>query len=158
MSIGDAAAWTSAVIAVIAAGISIWQAAGARKARVETVKYAKDSAEAAKRSADAEERSVALQEAAARAAEPPKVAWRVEHVRNQAYRLQNIGTDLASGVTGEVRPDNGLAINLPAGVDLRPWQSHEFVLMNTAELTTPSEVWVTWNGASGAVAVPIPAR
>lgn len=161
---GDVPAWVGGAVAVISAGVATWQASEARKARKESAKWAEDSAtastrsaDAADRSADIAERSLALQEAAARAAEPSKVAWRVEHVANQMFRLRNVGTDRATGVrVQDRRADGQLSRELPDGADIGANQAHKFVLLTVAEYPTPAEVWITRDGASEPVAVPVP--
>lgn len=163
---GDVPAWVGGAVAVISAGVATWQASEARKARKESARWAEDSANASVRSADAAERSLALQEAAARAAEPVKVAWRIDLVRNLMYRLRNIGTETATGVTVEDRrggshlsslpSPNPLARNLPEGVDIRANQAHDFVLIPVAEYPLPTEVWIRWDGQPEAIAVAIP--
>ena len=141
---------------MISAGIATWQASKARKARKETAQSAVISADAARRSADAAEKSVALQEAQARAAEPPKFEWRILHKSGQTYFLLNTGTETATGVIGMVRPAEA-AHGLPNGAVLAPRQRHPFSLEWSAHRTqSVTEVWLRWDGQTDEVAVPIP--
>lgn len=149
---GDAPAWVASAVAVIAAGIAAWQAREARKAR-------QSSETAATRSNEIAQRALELQEAAARAAEPPKVAWQIEHVRNLLFHLRNIGTDRATGVWVEDRRADGkLTRKFPEGAEIGANQTHDLLLLEVGEYPMPGEVWVRWDGVSEAVAVPLSRR
>lgn len=152
----DIQVWLATGIAVIAACIAAWQAYEARKARKDTVKYAQESAEAATRSADAAERALVLQEAQMEAAKPLKVAWRVEHTRNRGYRLRNIGTDPATGVTAEDPRGPGLARQLPENASIQANAAVEILLLVAGEYPDPSELLVRWDGVERPVVVPVP--
>lgn len=145
---GDAPAWFGGGVAVIAALYAARQAREARRSR-------ESSEAAANRSNEIAARQLELAEAAAKAAEPPKVKWRIEHVANLQFRLRNIGADTATGVTAEDRRPDGLARDLPQGVEIRSYESHAFLLLEVAEYPTPSEVWVRWDGEAEPVAVPV---
>lgn len=154
---GDIAALASAGIAVASAGIAAWQAGEARKARKESATWAEESAQASTRSADAAERSLALEEAAARAAEPPEVGWILERANKNRFVLRNIGTKTATGVTVDESQIPAIKRDVPQGATVPGGNgSVSFLMVPSNGAPVPHEIWVTWYGASEPVAVPVP--
>lgn len=162
---GDVAAWVAIVVS-IGAWVVAWRGLKwQRRAALATEK----ATEAAIRSANAAEKSAALSERAAELQEvqvseirraprkkPGDIAWKIEYDHGARYRLRNVGTRTATGVTADPEPFGGLARYLPEDAAVRAGESLEFLLIPVGQMTTPGELWLTWDGQEEPVAVPIP--
>ncbi|MBF6422967.1 hypothetical protein IU436_30760 [Nocardia farcinica] len=168
---------TSDIIAIVATsgtvlsfGVAGWalvyarsQAATAQKALAASERAAdagEKSAEAADRAAqDAQRSADAAEEAnriAARAlelSEPPAVAWKIEHYQNSAYTLRNVGTREATGVTVDTSRLNGAVRSLPDGATIAAGDAVRFMV-----ISNPNTLFLTWDGQTEPVAVPMPTR
>ncbi len=124
---------------------------------VVSVRYSKNSADASKRSADAAERQAAAAEASV-PPPPPPVRWVVSQTGRNAYVLRNIGTGPAADVKINamdelLRHPEGETLEAP---QLAPGQSITFLLVDTDQSPSVTEIEVCWRGSDGWVLVPMP--
>jgi hypothetical protein len=146
---GDAPGWVALVIAAIA----FYEARKSRKASERSAAAAEDNAQAAGRSAEAAERT---QDLAEQQASRPTVEWRLERRGKQDFVLRNVGPEAATGVWVDESKITAAAQDLPSGEDIPGHGSVEFMMLATDEGPIPNEIWVTWDGATAPVAVPVP--
>lgn len=145
MTWGDGASIAAAVVAVIAAVAAGRQAVHARTA-----------AEAAEKSAAIAQDALALEQARFEA-EHPSIAFEVEHVSGDKYRLKNTGRETATGVS--VTANSPLTRDLPAGITLRPGEAASFFIFGALQAPVPDAVSVQWDGHNQPpLSVPIPRR
>ncbi|MEV6061854.1 hypothetical protein AB0L62_17785 [Nocardia asteroides] len=170
MDTSDIIATVAAVLAFGSAVVAGWALKYARS-QAETAKQAlaasqrsadagEKSAEAAdkaaqeaQRSADAAEEANRLAARALELSEPPAVAWKIEHYQNSAYTLRNVGTREATGVTVDASRVNGAVRALPDGASIAAGDAVRFTMMSN-----PSTLFLTWDGQTEPVAVPMPTR
>lgn len=105
--------------------------------------------------------------AAAVTAEPPTEAlgsaaplpeFNVEFVSGQTYRLRNVSTVRATGVSVTVDPE-GLAEGLPVAAELPPLASTApFLVAGSWQIPAPGEVLVACDQLPEPVRVPLPPR
>lgn len=168
MNWGDVPAWVAIGVSLAASGQS-WRAE--RRAREATAGAA--SLEVSlQRIADALDRSWAA--APPRSSAAASSQWRVsasesaaplpefgvEFVSGHAYRLRNVSTVRATGVTVTIEQSPaGMARELPAKLDLPPLASTgPFLIIGSRRSQTPGEVLVTCDQLSEPVRVPLPPR
>ena len=111
------------------------------------------SATEARRSAEAAEEANRIALRALELFEPPAVAWQIEHIRNSAYNLRNVGTQEATGVTVDMSRIDTVNRTLPDGATIAAGDVAEFMLMNA-----PGALYLTWDGQAEPAAVPMPPR
>jgi hypothetical protein len=172
MNWGDVPAWLALVVSLIAIGRS-WRAE--RRAREATAGAA--SLEVSlQRIADALDRSrvntpqhgssVASAQPETRAprspaggSAPPLPEFNVEFVSGHAYRLRNVSTMRATGVTVTLEHARGVTRNLPADAELPPLASTgPFLIQGSLQAPAPGEVLVTCDQLPEPVRVPLPTR
>jgi hypothetical protein len=167
MNWGDVPAWAAIAVSLAALGRS-WQAE--RRAREATAGAA--SLEVSlQRIADALDRSrvnehrgnaTASSEPRGRTIESaaPSPEFNVEFVSGHSYRLRNVSTVGATGVTVTVEDfPTGLTRELPTTVDLPPLASAgPFLIIGSWQSRAPGEVLVTCDQLPGPVRVPLPPR
>lgn len=151
IDLGDAPAWAALLVSTG----SLLIALRATRHAKDSAAASQDSALSARRSADAAERQAEAAEAAL-PPPPPHVAWRVEWVGGQRYRLRNTGVGVATGV----QIDTGKALEL-IGFEgslerIPPNGSVSFLITESAEISAPDELLVTWDGQDEPVVVPVP--
>lgn len=150
----------SAGIAFVAAGVAVWQASEARKARVDATYEAQRSADSAARSAHAAEEANALTRQQIEAAKPPEVDWRIDPLGSGTYALRNIGTKTAvnAGIeTARLEYPHLVRVIHGGGCSILRNRSITIEIIEEAELPRPAELWVTWDGDPVGIAVPVPA-
>jgi hypothetical protein len=165
---GDVAAWAAFALSLLTlVSTWVWQRKNAKIAE-RSAKATEIAAEAAVRSANAAEKTAALAQlpevqAAELSAAPKRrltvqqdVRWKIEPVQGARYLLRNEGTQTATGVTADDVPFQGLARQLPRDAAVRAGESLEFLLIQVAQVDTPHELWLTWDGQDEPMAVPIP--
>ncbi|HEY0166758.1 MAG TPA: hypothetical protein VGB75_06915 [Jatrophihabitans sp.] len=168
MNWGDVPAWVAIAVSLAAVGQS-WRAE--RRAREATAGAA--SLEVSlQRIADALDRSRAgasPQSSAATSMQPrassdgsaaPLPEFSVEFVSGHAYRVRNVSTVRATGVSVSIEQSPaGMARELPAGVDLAPLASTApFLIIDSWQHQAPGEVLVTCDQLPGLVRAPLPPR
>lgn len=109
------------------------------------------SATEARRSAEAAEEANRIASRALELAEPPAVAWRVEHIQNSAYHLRNVGTEEATGVTVDMSRIDTSHRNLPNGATIAAGDVVRFILSNAR-----GSLFLSWDGQADPVAVAVP--
>jgi hypothetical protein len=152
LNMGDVPGWTALGVAIIAVIVSV----RANRHAKDSADASKDSAGSARRSADAAERQAAAAEKAL-PPPPPAVDWEIEHLSNEGYMLRNIGVGTATGVKIDLERA-GIIRDLDLGDGTVPRRGTlRFLLSPTlARMSLPSELWVSWDGQSVPVAVPVP--
>ena len=136
----DPATWAAAGIAVVAAGISTWQAHRSNSA-------ATRSATAVEQSAAADTEAVELarraEQRAAAEAEARRTRWDLERIDKQRYALTNRTGELACEVT-LTATDPLIASKLPAPGDVHPDEPLVFLaLMHFG--TVDDSIVLTWH-------------
>ncbi|HEX8079389.1 MAG TPA: hypothetical protein VF557_04195 [Jatrophihabitans sp.] len=169
MNWGDVPAWLAIAVSLAALGRS-WQAE--RRAREATAGAA--SLEVSlQRIADALDRSrvnappsqgsatgsLEVRGSASDSA-PPLPEFSAEFVSGHSYRLRNVSTVRATGVTVTLEQfPQGMARNLPAEVELPPLASAgPFLIIGSWQSPAPTDVLVTCDQLSDPVRVPLPPR
>lgn len=180
---GDAATWGGTFVTLLVALYAIWQGRQQEKGQrdrdrlqTEAVELAHRQTEAAERRAYAVERmverwiseqaegaedvtfSTQVHQVQAVAEEAPHVSaahWTLSRKSKYTYVLRNDSSVTVTGV--HVDPENiptGRA--LPDDAVLRPGESAEFMMISTFGGPVPNEIWLRWDGAEQAVAIPVP--
>lgn len=156
MNWGDAPGWVGLVVAVGALLMS-------EKTRRDGNKSAERAKESADRSAVAAERSAAAAEAtlldqrhAATEAARPRAEFELERPGKNLFLLRNVGTATAEDVTVTRAGEPGQGRDLPEGETMAPSQGCEFMMVAAMGLPMPTEIYVTWDGQSDEVALPVP--
>lgn len=167
MNWGDVPAWAAIAVSLVALGRS-WQAE--RRARVATAGAAslevslQRIADALDRTRVNERRSSATASSEPRGSAVGSAAalpeFNVEFVTGHRYRLRNVSTVRATGVTVTVESlSEGTARDLPADVDLPPLASAgPFLISSNWQSRAPGEVFVTCDQLPEPVRVPLPPR
>jgi hypothetical protein len=151
---GSAPAWVTALVSGLVGLIALRALAYTRRAN-EISEQALEETRQQRRDLQAIEEFRATETSTA----PEPVSWAVEHVRKQLYVLRHTGTSKAFGVTLDTERTQGIVKRPPENVDVDPGAATpEFLIVPTAQLPTTTEVWVTWVGGPGPVAVPVPAQ
>ena len=117
------AAWIASLAALIAVPISIVALVYARKeanASAASAKSAHDSADEGRRANELAERA---EQRALAATEANRYRWEIVHYENEAYRLFNLGTDIAHDVTTTVNYPDEWLLDLPTDTTIAPQQS-----------------------------------
>ncbi|MDG4785935.1 hypothetical protein O7626_08345 [Micromonospora sp. WMMD1102] len=141
--VGDVPAWVALIVSVVSVLVA-----------VRATRHARDSAGAARRSADAAERQAAAAEAAV-PPPPPAVDWRIVHQQKSRYVLRNVGVETATGVQIQDHDAILWAVD-EVPTEVPPNAGVPFLIAATMGNPAPDELWVTWDGRSIPVAVPIP--
>jgi hypothetical protein len=161
---GDAPAWVALAISIwVWFSSRRWQrknsgiAERSARATEEAAEATKISADAAVRSANTAEKATALAELASKPPAPPaaKVSWRIQPVQDALYRLRNVGDASATKVNVDKSLTSGIVQGLPQDAAVRAGGSVEFYIIDVSEEPFPGEIWLTWEGQSEPVAVPV---
>lgn len=165
MSASDYIAIASAVAAVLSAGIA-WralryartQAASAAEAVTEARRAAVAAEQSAQEATRANALAVEANQIAARTNElntPPEIAWQIAQLGNSKYRLRNIGTATATGVTADPAITDGPAQQLPDNETIYSSGGHDFFAPRVMgpNLTFLS---LTWDGHPDPENIPLP--
>ncbi|WP_237302682.1 hypothetical protein [Streptomyces sp. S063] len=176
---GDWPAWLACLFAAIALWISIRaQKDGRRSANASetsataaqaSVTAAQASVEEARLSRLASERSATVAEetladqrreaAERRAAEEeanrPRPRFLIEIIGRNQYRLRNVGTGPATGITVAAR-DEPYIMGRIHDVALVPREAFPFTMVGAAGAPIPGTLYVTWDGQTEEVAVAVP--
>lgn len=172
MNWGDVPAWGAIVVSLISIGQS-WRAG--RKAREATAGAASlevslqriaDALDRSRVRAPQHSRSAASSQptgSVAKSTAPPSLPlpeFNVEFVSGHAYRLRNVSTVRATGVTVTLEHfPQGLTRHLPADAELPPLASTgPFLIQGSRQTPAPGKVLVTCDQSREPVRVPLPPR
>jgi hypothetical protein len=86
----------------------------------------------------------------------PAVAWEIEKMGPEQYRLWNVGTEVATGVAIDMaRAPALLDLDLGDGT-ARPDLPISLVITEYAEAPKPEALRVSWDGQAEPISVPVP--
>jgi len=86
----------------------------------------------------------------------PQVSWAIAERWDSEYSLRNIGSDRATKVNIDEARTGGILKDVPTDADIEPGASVRFLIAGATGSSKPGEVFVTWEGGPGPVAVPVP--
>ena len=118
-----------------------------------SAKSAQDSAGEARR---ANELAARAEERALAAAEDNRYRWEIVHYENEAYRLFNLGTDVAHDVTTTVNYPDEWLLDLPTNATIAPGDWHKFRISPSMSPEMPDFVLVSWREHPERIRVPLP--
>ncbi|MYR93078.1 MULTISPECIES: hypothetical protein [unclassified Streptomyces] len=145
-----------------AATASVSEARRSADAAEASVSEARRSGDAAERSAVAAEESLAEQRREARErreaeeeANRPRPSFVLEHKAGHTFRLRNVGTGGTTGINLVARAEPYLFDSL-ANEELVPGEAVSFRMAGAMGRPIPGTLYVTWDGQSDPVALPVP--
>lgn len=150
------AAWIASGAALIAVFISIIALVYARKeanATAASAMSAHDSADEARRANELAERA---EQRALTATEANRYRWEVVHYENEAYRLFNLGTDVAHDVRMTVNYPDEWLLDLPWDATIAPHDWHKFRISPSLSPEVPDFVLVSWREHPELLRLPLP--
>jgi hypothetical protein len=150
------AAWIASIAPGIAVFISIAALVYARReanATAASAKSARDSADEARRANELAERA---EQRALAASEAIRHRWEVVHYENEAYRLFNVGTDVAHDVTMTVNYPDECLLDLPTDATIAPHDWHKFRISPSLSPDMPDFLLISWREHPEPLRIPLP--
>jgi hypothetical protein len=141
------AAWIAAIAAPVAVVISVVALLYARReanATAASAKSAKDSADEARRGNELAERA---EQRALAATEVNRYRWEIVYYEGEAYRLFNLGIDIAYDVTMTVNYPDECLLDIPTDATIAPHDWRKFRISPSLAPDLPDHVLVRWRGS-----------
>ncbi|MBF6470129.1 hypothetical protein IU427_34025 [Nocardia beijingensis] len=158
----------TSLVSVVLAGWAIRYARSQARTVKEALAESRRAADAGEKSARAADQAVQLSAQADQLAAlanriaqrgnelstPPAIAWRIEHLAGDDFRLRKIGTVTARNVH-MVTPPRG-DVGGPMGIPPNGWTQFWHLAAIAPSGLRVVQIWIKWDGQPAAVPVPMP--